>query len=130
MQSVGNIVIIGLGGFVGAILRFLVSGFVQTATSSVHFPYGTLSVNMIGCFCIGFFAYLAESRGILGTDARMFLLVGLLGSFTTFSTFSFETMNLLRDARYLAAGINVSSQVIIGLACVWLGRVCALALWR
>ena len=129
MQA-GNLLIIGLGGFAGAVARYLTSSFVQTASGSVFFPYGTMSVNMIGCFWIGFFAFLAESRGILSADVRMFVLVGFLGSFTTFSTFSFETMNLLRDARFLAAGLNVSCQLFGGLFGVWLGRVCALMLWR
>ncbi len=130
MNSFGNILIIGLGGFVGAILRYLVSTFVQTGSGSAIFPYGTLSVNLIGCFFIGFFALLAESRGILTAEARMFLLVGLLGSFTTFSTFSYETMNLLRDGRHFLAGVNITVQVIAGLFCVWLGRVIALLIWK
>ena len=82
---------IGAGGFVGAILRYLISGLVQNLSGSIRFPFGTLAVNVIGCLFIGLLVYLVETRSMFGAAARMFVFIGLLGSFTTFSTFGNET---------------------------------------
>lgn len=121
---------IGLGGFIGAILRYLVSQLTQVATGSTFFPYGTLCVNLIGCFVIGILSFIAETRGMLSMETRMFLIVGLLGSFTTFSTFGYETFNLFREGRPILAGLNASAHLFFGLLCVWLGRLTALFIWR
>lgn len=125
-----NLFYIGIGGFIGAILRYLVSQMTQIASGGSFFPYGTLCVNLVGCFIIGILSTLFETRGIMSMETRMFLLVGLLGSFTTFSTFGNETFNLLRDSRPLLAIVNASSHLIAGLLCVWLGRFAALSIWR
>jgi len=82
-----NLLLIGLGGFMGALLRYGVSGFIQNWSKSLTFPYGTLTVNLIGCLLIGIFTQLAESRGIFSPEARSIVLIGLFGAFTTFSTF-------------------------------------------
>jgi CrcB protein len=116
-------VLVGTGGFVGAILRYAVSGIVQRMAGSSDFPYGTLVVNVCGCLAIGFLAGVAEARQIIDAEARMFLLIGLLGSFTTFSTFGYETLALLRDGALLRAGMNVTLQVGLGLAAAWSGLV-------
>jgi CrcB protein len=116
-------VLVGTGGFVGAILRYAVSGIVQRMAGSSDFPYGTLAVNVCGCLAIGFLAGVAETRQIIDAEARMFLLIGVLGSFTTFSTFGHETLALLRDGALLRAGINVTLQVGLGLAAAWSGLV-------
>jgi CrcB protein len=121
---------VGLGGFAGSVLRYLVSGWMQQATGSVSFPWGTLFVNVAGCFAIGTLSYLADVRGIFHPEARLFLIVGLLGGFTTFSAFGNETMNLLRDGEALAAGVNVVISVALCLAAVWAGRAFAVAVWR
>ena len=92
-----KLLLIGTGGFIGSILRYLVSGSVQAASQSIAFPYGTLAVNVIGCFLIGFLSELAETRSLFSPDTRAFLIVGILGGFTTFSAFGNETMNLIRD---------------------------------
>ncbi len=121
---------VGLGGFAGAILRYLVSGWAQGASGSASFPYGTLAVNVLGCLVIGVLSYLADARGFLSAEARLLIMVGVLGAFTTFSTFGNETLNLLRDGEVLAASLNVTANVVLCLGAVWAGRAGALALWR
>jgi CrcB protein len=121
---------VGLGGFAGAVLRYLVAGWTQQATRSVSFPYGTLAVNVLGCLAIGGLSYLAEARGVFSAETRLFVFVGLLGGFTTFSTFGNETLNLFRDGQALMAAANVVGNVILCLAAVWAGRAGAFAIWR
>ncbi len=125
-----NVLWVGIGGFVGAILRYAVSGYVQAASKSIDFPYGTLSVNVLGCFFIGLLSFIAEEKGALTPQARMLLLVGMLGSFTTFSTFSNETMELFRYSESIRALLNLGSHITFGLAAVWLGRTMAYLIWR
>ena len=121
---------VGLGGFAGSVLRYLVSGWAQQASGTVSFPWGTLAVNVLGCFAIGTLSYLADTRGILHPEARLFLIVGLLGGFTTFSAFGNETMNLVRDGENLLAAANAGASVILCLVSVWAGRAIAVAVWR
>jgi CrcB protein len=121
---------VGLGGFIGAVFRYLASGWAQSLSGSVSFPYGTLVVNVAGCFAIGALSYLADVRGMLSPDARLFLIVGVLGGFTTFSAFGNETMNLLRDGQALHAGINICASLFLCLMGVWAGRALAVAVWR
>jgi len=122
--------LVGAGGFLGSVLRYIVSGYVQQSSGSVGFPYGTLAVNVIGCFVIGALSALAENRGVFTTEARLFVFVGILGGFTTFSTFSNETMNFLREGDNLRALANVAAQLILGLGAVWWGRSLVTAIWR
>jgi CrcB protein len=121
---------VGLGGFAGSVLRYLVSGWVQHASKSVAFPWGTLAVNVAGCLVIGALSYLADTRGLLHAEARLLLIVGVLGGFTTFSAFGNETMNLLRDGENLLAAVNIGASVLLCLASVWAGRALAVAVWR
>ncbi len=100
------------------------------ASQSIAFPFGTLAVNVIGCLCIGFLSELAESRSLFSTDARAFLVVGILGGFTTFSAFGNETMNLLRDGETALALANIGAQVALSLGAVWLGYTLAHLIWR
>lgn len=125
-----KLLLIGTGGFLGSVLRYLVSGSVQAASQSVAFPYGTLAVNVIGCFFIGFLSELAESRSLFSPDTRALLVVGILGGFTTFSAFGNETMNLLRDGERTLAMMNVGAQMLFGIGAVWLGYTLAYAIWR
>lgn len=125
-----KIVLIGIGGFLGAVLRYWVSGLVQEASRSVDFPYGTLAVNLIGCLVIGFLSQLAEGRGAFTPETRAFAFIGFLGAFTTFSTFSNESLNLLRDGDGLLALLNLGTHLFFGLGAVWLGRILAYLIWR
>jgi fluoride exporter len=125
-----KIVLVGVGGFAGAVLRYLGTGWAQSLSGSIGFPYGTLAVNMTGCLIIGVLSYLADVRGAFSPDTRIFLFFGLLGGFTTFSTFGNETMNLFRQGENAAALANVGSHVVIGLFFVWLGRAAAQLIWR
>ena len=125
-----RILLVGMGGFLGALLRYWIGGAVQNWSRSVQFPYGTLAVNLIGCLTIGLLSYLADTRGVLSTEARSFLMIGLLGAFTTFSTFSNETINLLRDGENVLSLLNIGAHTLFGLAAVWLGRSLAHLIWR
>lgn len=116
------------GAAVGAPLRYFLQGRIQEVTGP-GFPYGTLVVNVTGCFVIGLLATLAEERGLLGRDARIFLLVGFLGSYTTFSTFGWETLELLRDNDVLRASANVAVSAVGGIIAAWLGTLLARAVY-
>jgi CrcB protein len=94
-----RLALVGAGGCCGAVLRYLVSGYVQAALRDAQFPYGTLAVNLTGCFVIGLLSQLADARGLFTTESRLFLFTGVLGGYTTFSTFANESMNLLRDGQ-------------------------------
>jgi CrcB protein len=130
MEMVIRLCSIGLGGFAGAILRYLVSGWVQNRSGSIIFPYGTAAVNLIGCFIIGLLTFLVETRSSFSVETRAFVLIGLLGSFTTFSTFGSETLVLLRNGRIDMAALYAGGQVVIGVLMVWLGRLLAAGIWR
>lgn len=94
---VTKLLLIGAGGFIGSIFRYAVGGAVQSLSQSVAFPFGTLAVNILGCFCIGVLSELFDTRAFINADTRAFLIIGILGGFTTFSAFGNETMNLIRD---------------------------------
>jgi len=115
------IIAIGLGGACGSILRYLVSGWAQQITKIATFPVGTLTVNLTGCLMIGILAGLSENTGLLGPATRAFLLIGLLGGFTTFSTFAYETTAMAKDAQFFSAFLNIALQVTTGLFAAWLG---------
>ena len=120
-----NLLLIGLGGFLGALLRYSVSGVVQGWFKSLTFPYGTLAVNLLGCLVIGVLSQVAESRGFISAEARSFVFVGLLGAFTTFSTFGDDTVSLFREGEDLLSYVNVGLHLVLGLSAVWLGRTLA-----
>lgn len=88
---------------------------------ALGFPVGTLSVNILGCFLIGVLHGLAETRSLLGPDTRIFLFIGVLGGFTTYSTFGFESLALLKDGEFLKTSANILLHVILGLSAVWIG---------
>ena len=125
-----SVLIVGLGGFIGSALRYLVGGWAQGLSKSLDFPYGTLTVNLIGCFVIGFLGELAEARGIFTSETRLLVFIGLLGGFTTFSSFGNDTLNLARSGQMLNALTNVAVNIIFGLLLVWLGRTVAYLVWR
>ena len=125
-----NIFLIGIGGFIGAILRYTIGAQSQQLFKSVTFPFGTLVVNVLGCLAIGVLSYLVDTRGALSPGQRVMLMSGLLGAFTTFSSFSLETLNLMIAGQLSAALGNLAANNLLGLAAVWLGRALPLAIWR
>ena len=125
-----NILLVGIGGALGSISRYLLGAWIQAASQSIDFPFGTLVVNLIGCFAIGFLSQLAEARGAFTAESRALVFIGVLGGFTTFSSFGNDTVNLIRDGELVNALVNVGANVIFGLALVWLGRAVAYWIWK
>ncbi len=123
-----NIIFVALGGALGSVMRYLVNGYAQSIANG--FPLGTLLVNVVGCFVIGFLSQLAEERGMFEDTTRAFMFVGILGGFTTFSSFGNETLRLFRNDQLLPALTNIGANVILGLFAVWLGHMLATLLWR
>ena len=122
------------GGALGSAARFIVSGWVANRFGQT-FPWGTLLVNVTGCFLIGFFATLTdptEGRVLASGTARQFFMTGICGGYTTFSSFSLQTLSLARDGEWLQAGGNIASSVIACLLAVWLGFIAATSLnhWK
>jgi CrcB protein len=120
----------GLGGFVGSVLRYSVSGLVQDLSRSIAFPYGTLAVNLLGCLTIGLLSQLAETRGIFTAETRTLVFVGVLGGFTTFSAFGNETVNLWRQGESGLALVNVGAHLVLCLGAVWISRLVAYQIWK
>src|ERR1043166_7919712 len=117
---------VALGGALGTLGRYAVSGVVANAFGET-FPWGTLIVNVTGSFIIGFFATLTapDGRLFVGGTTRQFVMTGLCGSYTTFSSFSLQTLNLIRDGEWLRATGNVGLSVILCMFAVWLGHIAA-----
>jgi CrcB protein len=114
------ILIIALGGGIGSVLRYGI----QTITYKLYpfaFPLGTFIVNIVGCFLIGVFYALSEKGNIMTPNWRIFLTTGFCGGFTTFSTFAFENMNLLKGAEFLYFGLYTAGSVMVGIGGVYLG---------
>jgi len=117
---------LAIGGTAGTFARYLFGGIVYQLLGT-SFPYGTLVVNLSGCFLIGFLAALAEEKFLLGPTARTLLMIGFCGAYTTFSTFMLETSNLIKDGEMMRAFLNIAASVIFGflaLRCgVYLGEI-------
>lgn len=109
-----------IGGATGTIARYALSG-VTYRIFGVGFPYGTFSVNLIGCFILGFLASFTERKLFLDVNARLLLMVGFCGAFTTFSTFMLETANLIKDGEAMRAFLNVLLSVVIGFIVLRIG---------
>ena len=118
---------IGFFGFLGAISRYLISGWVYSVMGT-RFPYGTLIVNVVGSLLLGFLFKLTNDRIILEADLRTAINVGFLGAFTTFSTFSLETLRLLEEGSWSMAALNIVANVVICLIAAWGGVVLARAI--
>jgi CrcB protein len=114
--------LIALGGAIGSLARYACAGLMARLLGET-FPWGTLAVNLFGSIFIGFFATLTapEGRLLVPGPTRLFVMVGLCGGFTTFSTFSLETLSLARDGQLLKAGLNVVSNLVLCLLGVWNG---------
>ncbi len=121
-----QVLLVALGGALGATLRYLVTSWVQQRVD--FFPWGTLVVNLLGSFLIGVVLELTV-RGFLSSQARLFLAVGLLGGFTTFSSFSWETLALLEDGDVLPALLYAGGSLVVGIVLAWLGSVTVRWLW-
>jgi len=122
-------ILVALGGALGSVARFALSGVAASQLGST-FPWGTFIVNVLGSFVIGFFSAFTgpEGRWTVGEGGRMFFMTGVMGGFTTFSSFSLQTLALARDGEWFRAGGNVAGSVIICLVAVWLGHLLAVAL--
>ena len=119
-----NLLLIAIGGAIGSVARYIVSASVLRATGTL-FPAGTFIVNLLGCAAFGAIAGAAEQRVPLAPELRAFLLVGVLGGFTTFSSYAFESFALVRDGQFAWASLNLAGQVLAGLIGVWAGYVAA-----
>lgn len=111
---------IGAAGALGALTRYGMALAVQRGTGAM-FPWGILAVNTAGCFLFGLVFGLAEERGVIRPDLRAIALIGFLGAFTTFSTFAFDTLNLVRSERYFPAAANVLLSNVLGVVAVFAG---------
>lgn len=116
-----TLLLVALGGALGSVARFKVSGWVLHHGAQWQFPAGTFIVNVAGCLMIGLLAGMAAKYDAFSADARLFLFTGVLGGFTTFSAFGLETYFLLRKGELLVAGANVLLSVVVGLLVLWLG---------
>jgi fluoride exporter len=113
---------VAIGGALGTLARYWLSGLVAQ-TIGETFPWGTLIINVSGSFVIGFFAALTgpDGRVFVGSTARQFVMIGLCGGFTTFSSFSLQTLNLVNDGEWVRAGSNIVFSVVLCLIAVWVG---------
>ncbi len=117
---------IGLGSALGGMARFWCSG-VMARLIGETFPWGTLFVNVLGCLIIGFVATVTAPDGRLFVDqtTRQFVMLGFLGGFTTFSSFSLQTLSLMNDGEWIYAGLNIGASLVLCLVAVWIGHVIA-----
>ena len=120
-----------IGSALGGAARYWCAGFAARHLGDA-FPWGTLAVNIIGSFVIGFFATLTgpEGRVIANTETRLFVMVGLCGGYTTFSAFSLQTLDLIREGEMLRASGNIVLSLVLCLLTVWLGHIAATSLNR
>ncbi|HYM33175.1 MAG TPA: fluoride efflux transporter CrcB, partial [Candidatus Cybelea sp.] len=120
---------IAIGSALGGVLRYWISGLVGSQFGET-FPWGTVVVNVSGSFVIGFFATLTgpDGRYLVGTTGRQFVMTGICGGYTTFSSFSLQTLNLVRDGEWAAAGANIGWSVALCLAAVWIGHMAAVGI--
>jgi CrcB protein len=121
-----NYVWIAVGSALGGIARYWCSG-VAARLIGETFPWGTLIVNIAGSFIIGFFATITgpDGRWFVSTTGRQFVMVGLCGGYTTFSSFSLQTLNLMHDGEWLHVGFNITASVVLCLLAVWIGHLAA-----
>lgn len=116
-----GVLLVGLGGFLGAIARYALGSWVAHLAVQGRFPLGTFVVNVLGCLVVGVLAGVAERYQLFGPAARLFLFTGLLGGFTTFSAFGLEAVALLRRGDVGVAALYAGGSVLLGLSAVWAG---------
>ena len=112
---------VGAGGFLGSGLRYVTATSVQRLFPYSAFPYGTVTVNLLGCFLIGYLFQAIELREVVAPALKLFLLAGVLGGFTTFSAFSLENLLLVQDSKAGVALLNIGVQVVLGFLAAWAG---------
>lgn len=122
MTTAQKLLWLALAGAFGTLARYGLSGLVQRFTG-ISFPWGTLAVNVAGCFLFGLIWTVIEERHLMSPLLRPILLIGFMGAFTTFSSFAFETIELMRDSQWLRAGVNILAQNGVGLTALFLGIV-------
>jgi len=120
-------ILIGLAGLIGTLFRYWLSGFVARQYGET-FPWGTMAVNLVGCFAAGVIFYVMEERFLVSPTLRSVIMIGFLGGFTTFSSFGLQTFTLMRDGEVGLATLNVAASNLLGLVMVWAGYVLAKAL--
>jgi CrcB protein len=129
MQLLMQYLVIGLGGALGSMVRFGLGSFIDTNVQKTGyvFPWGTIIVNVTGCFIIGFIFTISagEGRLMLGSLTRQFIMIGILGGYTTFSSFSLQTLTLAQSGQWWGAVANVLLSVVLCLVGVWLGALLA-----
>lgn len=116
----GKLFLIGLAGFIGTLSRYWMSGVVAKRYGET-FPWGTLLVNLVGCFLVGLLFYLLQERFLVNQTMRTVVLIGFLGGFTTFSSFGLQTFTLLQDGQFGLAALNVTASNVVGMLLVWAG---------
>jgi len=116
-----KLVLVGTGGFLGSVSRYLMSGLAHRIAGQANFPVGTLTVNVLGCLAIGLLSGLAESRQLFSPELRLLIFIGFLGGFTTFSTFGYEIVSFARDGQLMASLVNLMLHLVLGLGAVWTG---------
>jgi len=116
-----KLLMVGIGGFAGSICRYIISDLSHRLFNNPFFPYGTITVNVAGCFFIGLLGGLSETRQIFTPEIRALILIGFLGGFTTFSTFGYEIFTVARDGQFASALTNLVLHLILGFSSVWLG---------
>lgn len=117
-----NALVVGLGGFLGTLARYLTGIVVARFLEAPVFPYATLAVNVVGCFLIGLVSGISENVWPVSPAMLLFLTVGLLGGFTTYSAFGYQTMSLAHQGRMTFAALNVSAHLVLGIGAVFLGE--------
>lgn len=123
-----DVILVITGGALGALLRFGVGGWIQK--NVLAFPLGTFLINLIGSFFLGLIMYSAEYGGVVSRDFRVFFTIGLLGSFTTFSSLEYESLRLLEKGEFLLFFWNLVGNVVLGLGAVFSGKILAMVLFR
>lgn len=116
-----NILLVGVGGFIGSVLRYLTGGLIYKFIDTPYVPYGTLAVNFIGCLLIGFLGGLNENHDLMNPNISLLVFVGILGGYTTFSTFGYESFLLLQDDQFVRAAVNIIANVTLSMLGVLIG---------
>ena len=122
-----DVLLVGIGGFIGSVARYKLGGLVLHFAAQQRFPYSTFAVNVLGCLVMGLLAGATARYEVFGPGTRLLLFTGVLGGFTTFSAFGLEATQLVRRGEFGIAALYAGSSVVLGIAAVWVGlRVIAL----